>query len=208
MLSEGVSTAGVLTADVGMTADVEVGDTVSPAVVDGVSEGVSGNVLLTALEGRASTSVSLSLIGVVGGLCSGSSILLLDEEVGVGVGVGMVEVGSVEGVVEDGMTIVVGMLVDGAVDGVIDGVVDGSVLSRSDSKVSLKGKGTGGRRRLVADCVPFVTIWRLTCFKRYFGLLAPPCPAGKAAAAGLNVASTARDAAKTIDDLRTIAVDG
>lgn len=76
--------------------------------------------------------------------------------------------------------------------------------------VSLSGKGDGGvwKGVLVAVCVPLVTIIRLMCFRRYFGLSAPPCPAGAAAAAGLRVASTAREAAKTIDDLRTIAMTG
>ena len=82
---------------------------------------------------------------------------------------------------------------------------DDGILLRS---VSLSGKGDGGvwNGVLVALCVPFVTIIRLICFKRYLGLSAPPCPAGAAAAAGLRVASTASDAAKTIDDLRTMAV--
>ena len=88
-----------------------------------------------------------------------------------------------------------------------DELVDESVSLSSDSKVSINDTGTGGVLKVVvADCVPFVTIMRLTCFRRYFGLFAPPCPAGAAAVAGLSVARTARDAAKTIDDLRTIAV--
>ena len=75
--------------------------------------------------------------------------------------------------------------------------------------MSVNGEGSGGVWNdsvLDEDCVPLVTIMRLTCFKRYLGLSTPPCPAGAAAAAGLKVASTARDAANTIDDLRTITV--
>lgn len=156
------------------------------------------------------------MLGVVESLCCCSIVRLVvllvcrvdstDVEVGsvsvvavVGIGMGR---GEVEGVVE----------VDGVVDTSI--MVDGVVSIRVDDsellRVSLSGNGDGGvwNGVLVADCVPFVTIMRLTCFRRYLGLSAPPCPAGAAAAAGLRVARTARDAAKTIDDLRTIVMTG
>ena len=132
-----------------------------------------------------------------------STLLLVDVVVGVGVGSG---IGEGVGV---GTGLVVGVVgtVTTAVVGVLDSwMVDDGMASRSDSKVSSKGRGTGGVLNvLVADCVPLVTICRFTCFRRYLGRSAPPCPAGAAAAAGLSVASTAREAAKTIDDLRTIA---
>ena len=171
-----------------------------------VSEGRAGKVVLIAFEGRTNTSGSLSAaisgilsvvlsnLGVLEGLSRRSTVLV----VGVGVGDSIV-VGWLEEVVEAGTTMVVETL--------DDEIVDESVSLSSDSKVSINDMGTGGVLKvLVADRVPFVTIWRLTCLRRYFGLFAPPCPAGAAAVAGLSVARTARDAANTIEDLRTIAV--
>lgn len=181
----------------------------STAEVEDVSEGDTGRVVLVALVGTTTGSVVLvlSVLGVIEVVLLVRLVVLTDVEVGstsvvdvVGMGMG---IGGVEGVVE----------VDGVVDtsimvvGVFSIRVDDSELLRS---VSLSGNGDGGvwNGVLVADCVPFVTIMRLTCFRRYLGLSAPPCPAGAAAAAGLQVARTARDAAKTIDDLRTIAMTG
>lgn len=186
--------------------------------VDGVSSDV-GRVVFVALAGTTTDSVVLvcSVLGVVESLCCCSIVRLVvllvcgvvstDDEVGsasvvdvVGIGMGK---GEVEGVVE----------LDGVVDTsiMVVGVVSISVdESEPLRRVSLSGNGDGGvwNGVLVADCVPFVTIMRLTCFRRYLGLSAPPCPAGAAAVAGLRVARTARDAAKTIDDLRTIVMTG
>ena len=206
--------ASVLTAKVGISEDVGAGTEVSSTDENGASDDRAGRVVLIALEGGLTTSgvlsaafsvvlsVVLSILGVLEGLSRRSIVSVVDVVVGVGVGDGSV-VGWMDEVVEVGTTMDVGML-DDEVD---EEVVDGSVSLSSDSKVSIKDTGTGGVLKvLVAVRVPFVTIWRLTCLRRYFGLSAPPCPAGAAAVAGLSVASTARDAAKTIDDLRTIAV--
>ena len=206
--------ASVLTANVGNSEDVGAGTEVSSTDENGASDDRAGRVVLIALEGGMTTSgvlsaafsvvlsVVLSILGVLEGLSRRSIVSVVDVVVGVGVGDGSV-VGWLDEVVEVGTTMDVGML-DDEVD---EEVVDGSVSLSSDSKVSIKDTGTGGVLKvLVAVRVPFVTIWRLTCLRRYFGLSAPPCPAGAAAVAGLSVASTARDAAKTIDDLRTIAV--
>ena len=205
--------ATVLTMDVGISEEVGAGTEISSTDEDGVSEDRAGRVVLMALEGRMTTpgllsaafsdvlSVVPSMLGVLSGLSGRSTGLLIDVVVGVGVGDGIV-VGWLEEVVEVGTTMDVGML-----DEELDEVIDGSVSLSKDSKSSANDTGTGGMlKELVADRVPFVTIWRLTCLRRYLGLSAPPCPAGAAAVAGLSVASTARDAAKTIDDLRTIAV--
>lgn len=220
-----VAAVGVLTTgdetivDVESTTDVEMGTELSTAEAEDVSEGDTGRVVFVALVGTTMDSVVLvlSVLGVVEGLCCCSTVglvvLLVCRVVWTGVEVGSVSVvdvvgigmgrGEVEGVVE----------LDGVVDtsimvvGVVSIGVDDSELLR---RVSLNGNGDGGvwNGVLVADCVPFVTIMRLTCFRRYLGLSAPPCPAGAAAAAGLRVARTARDAAKTIDDLRTIVMTG
>ena len=206
--------ATVLTVDVSISEEVGAGTELSSTdEEDGVSEDRAGRVVLVALEVRMTTpgllsaafsdvlSVVPSMLGVLEGLFGRSTGLLIDVVVGVGVRDGIV-VGWLEEVVEVGTTMDVGML-----DDELDEVVDGSVSLSKDSKSSANDTGTGGMlKELVADRVPFVTIWRLTCLRRYFGLSAPPCPAGAAAVAGLSVASTARDAAKTIDDLRTIAV--
>ena len=212
VLIAGVLIAGMLTTGVDMIAGVETGVELAAAESDGVSSDDTGRVLFAALVDSTTGSVVLllSVDGVVELMC----LCLTDFLVGLvdvvldslsvveGVGIG-VDIGGIERVVEveDG---VVGTT---TVVGVVSGRVDDGILLRS---VSLSGKGDGGvwNGVLVALCVPFVTIIRLICFKRYLGLSAPPCPAGAAAAAGLRVASTAKDAAKTIDDLRTMAVIG
>ena len=209
VLIAGVLIAGMLTIGVVMIAGVDTRAEVAATESDGVSSVDRGRVLFAALVGDTIGSVVLllSVDEVVELMClcltvslAGPVDVVLDslsvvDVVGIGNDIGGIErvVKVEDGVV--GTTTVVGV-VSSSVD-------DGVVLKR----VSLSGKGEGGvwSGVLVALCVPFVTIIRLICFKRYLGLSAPPCPAGAAAAAGLRVASTARDAAKTIDDLRTMA---
>lgn len=211
VLIAGVLIAGMLTIGVDMITGVETGAELAAAESDGVSSGDTGRVLFAALVDSTTGSVVLllSVDGIVELICLCLTVFLLglvdvvldSLSVVEGVGIG-VDIGGIERVVdEDG---VVGTT---TVVGVVSGKADDGMLLRS---VSLSGKGDGGvwNGVLVALCVPFVTIIRLICFKRYLGLSAPPCPAGAAAAAGLRVASTARDAAKTIDDLRTMAVIG
>ena len=210
VLIAGVLIAGMLTIGVDMITGVETGAELAAAESDGASSDDTGRVLFTAVVDSTTGSVVLllSVDGVMELMCLCLTVSLLElvdvvlgslsvvDGVGVGIGTGGVE-RLVE--VEDG---VVGTT---TVVGVVSNWADDGILLRS---VSLSGKGDGGvwNGVLVALCVPFVTIIRLICFKRYLGLSAPPCPAGAAAAAGLRVASTARDAAKTIDDLRTMAV--
>ena len=213
-----VAAVGVLTtgdetiAEVESTTDVELGTELSTAEAEEVSEGDTGRVVFVALVGTTMDSVVLvlSVLDVVEGLCCCLTVRLV---VSTGVEVGSVSVVDVVGI-SVGRAEVEGVVeIDGVVDtstmvvGVVSIGVDDSELLRS---VSLRGNGDGGvwNGVLVADCVPFVTIMRLTCFRRYLGRSAPPCPAGAAAAAGLRVARTARDAAKTIDDLRTIVMNG
>ena len=208
VLIAGVLIAGMLTIGVDMMTSVETGAELAAAESEGVSSDDTGRVLFAALVDSTTGSVVLllSVDGVMELMClclTVSLLELVDVVLGSlsvvdGVGIGT---GGVERVVEveDG---VVGTT---TVVGVVSNWADDGILLRS---VSLSGKGDGGvwNGVLVALCVPFVTIIRLICCKRYLGLSAPPCPAGAAAAAGLRVASTARDAAKTIDDLRTMAV--
>ena len=206
----GVLIAGMLTIGVDVMAGVEARAELAAAESDGVSSGDTGRLLFAALVDNTTGLVVLllSVDGVLELIClcltvclAGLVDVVLDslsvvDGVGIGIEIAGIEtvVGVEVGVV--GTTRVVGVISDGADDGII---------LRS---VSLSGKGDGGvwNGVLVALCVPFVTIIRLICFKRYLGLSAPPCPAGAAAAAGLRAASTARDAAKTTDDLRTMAV--
>ena len=209
VLVAGVVIAGMLKIGVDMMTGVETGSEIAAAEPEGVSSNDSARVLFAALVDSTTGSVVLllSVDGVTELMCLCLTVCLVGpvdvvlDSLSVVDGVGIVvDMGGIERVVEveDGVvgtTTVVGVVSDGT---------DVDMLLRS----SLSGTGDGGvwNGVLVALCVPFVTIIRLMCFKRYLGLSAPPCPAGAAAAAGLRVASTARDAAKTIDDLRTMAV--